>query len=67
MSVEEAEWLAKEEGLALERCGASATGYKNVSESRRIAKPFKAQRSEGGRRKHVGNFRSAHEAALAVH
>ena len=68
MSVEEAERLARQEGLVLvPSCGATQSGYWRVTAQGSHSDTFQCTGSMGGK-KHVilGNFSTAHGAALAV-
>ena len=65
MTAAEAHAAAAAEGLALLRAE-NATGFKGVSRSNTISKPFKAELWRAGRKRNLGYFATAEEAALAV-
>jgi hypothetical protein len=66
MTAAEAHAAAAAEGLTLLRAE-NVTGFKGVSRAGRSAsKPFQAMQKHDGRDKHLGNFATAEEAALAV-
>ena len=65
MTPTEAHAAAAAEGLALLHAE-TATGFKAVNLSGHASKPFKANLKHRGRNKHLGNFATAEEAALAV-
>ena len=66
MSAEEALATADREGLTLHR-SESSTGFKGVSHhlSSSKVRPFHARVMRGGKTRHLGNFATAEEAALA--
>ena len=67
MTPAEVHAAASAEGLSLLRAE-NATGFKYVFYDERSSKtkPFRAELKHDGRRKHLGNFATAEEAALAV-
>ena len=56
---------AEAEGLALVPAE-NATGFKGVCRDNTKSKPFLASLKRDGRKKHLGHFATAEEAALAV-
>ena len=56
---------AEAEGLALLRAE-NSTGFKGVCRGNSVSKPFQARPTHGGRKKSLGHFATAEEAALAV-
>ena len=65
MTPAEAHAAAAAEGLVLVRAD-NTTGFKGVSHSNIISKPFKAELWRAGRKRNLGYFATAEEAALAV-
>ena len=65
MTAAEAHAAAAAEGLSLLHAE-NATGFKGVSYSNNLSKPFKAQLEHGGRTQSLGRFATAEAAALAV-
>ena len=67
MTAEQALAQAEQEGLELERSESSTTGFKGVSHhlSSSKVKPYQARLMRGGKTRHLGNFATAEEAALA--
>ena len=68
MSLEEAERLATQEGLVLvPSCGSTQSGYWLVTAQGSHSNTFQSSGTVGGRKEvSLGNFSTAHEAALAV-
>ena len=66
MTAEQALAQAEQEGLELKR-SESSTGFKGVSHhlSSSKVKPYQARLMRGGKTRHLGNFATAEEAALA--
>ena len=65
MTAAEAHAAAASEGLVLLRAE-NATGFKGVSFSANVSKPFAAKLKQGGRNTSLGCFATGEEAALAV-
>ena len=62
---EEVRAIAAAEGLVLVPAPSSSTGYKGVTRTGCVGKPFKAQARQGGGKKNLGHYATAAEASLA--
>ena len=62
---EEVRAIAATEGLVLVPAPSSSTGYKGVTRTGCVGKPFKAQARQDGGKKNLGHYATAAEASLA--
>ena len=62
---EEVRAIAAAEGLVLVPAPSSSTGYKGVTRTGCVGKPFKAQARQDGGKKNLGHYATAAEASLA--
>ena len=62
---EEVRAIAAAEGLVLVPAPSSSTGYKGVTRTGCVGKPFKAQARQDGSKKNLGHYATAAEASLA--